>query len=305
MIDKRIVLVLGAGASAPFGFPSGRKLRNEIINDLGTGSTALYKVLSTSGADAKQITNFRVDLQQSGQASVDAFLEHRSEYRAMGKIAIAAALIPYEKEETLWSGEDSWYEHLFNRLGPTLDDIRGSQLRVITFNYDRSFEHYFFSALRKSYNIGTDQAADIVHKILRVVHVHGKLGPLPWEDKGSGDGRAYRPAELPDLRDLAVAAARAIKIVPESSEGDDAFGAARQLLGVAQSVIFLGFGYLPKNVERLGIARLSTNVALTGTTFGLLPGERESVSKLLGAHSSLGHPELDVLKFFRTHRLLE
>ena len=305
MISKRIVLVLGAGASASYGFPSGRKLRNDIISDLGTGSTPLYKVLATSGSDAKQITNFRVDLQQSGQTSVDAFLEHRNEFVGMGKIAIAAALIPYEKEQTLWSGEDSWYEHLFNRLGPTLDDIRASQLRVITFNYDRSFEHYFFSALRKSYNVGTDQAADIVHKILRVVHVHGKLGPLPWEDKGTGDGRAYRPAEQSDLRDLAVAAAQAIKIVHESSGGDEAFGAARQLLAVAESVIFVGFGYLPKNVERLGIQSLSSNVGLTGTSFGLLQGERERVAKLLGAHSSLAHPDLDVLRFFRTHRLLD
>jgi len=63
-------------------------------------------------------------------------------------------------------------------------------------------------------------------------------------------------------------------------------------------------GYLPKNVERLGIASLSTNIGLTGSSFGLLEGERETVTQLLGPHSNLGRPDLDVLKLLRTHRLL-
>src|SRR6266550_7993398 len=55
MIKRATALVLGAGASAPFGFPSGRTLRDNIIRDLGTGSTDLYKALATSGFDARQI----------------------------------------------------------------------------------------------------------------------------------------------------------------------------------------------------------------------------------------------------------
>ena len=304
MIKRPTALVLGAGASAPFGFPSGRKLRDDIIRDLGAGSTDLYKVVAASGFDAKRITNFRDALQKSGQRSVDAFLEHRNEFIGIGKVAIAAALIPYEKEWTLWGGEDNWYEYLFERLGPTLDDVKQSQLVVITFNYDRSFEHYFFSALRNTFNIGTDEAARILRDVIRVIHVHGQLGPLPFADNGLGNSRAYQPSDISNLRDAAVGVAPAIKIVHEGSMGDAEFIQARALLARSEMIIFLGFGYLPKNVERLGIASLSTNIGLTGSSFGLLEGERETVIKLLGPHSNLGRPDLDVLKLLRTHRLL-
>src|SRR2546427_1766066 len=227
MIKQRTALVLGAGASAPFGFPSGRKLRDDMISDLGTGSTDLYKVLSTSGADAKQIVRFRDALQQSGQRSVDAFLERRDEFLSVGKIAIAAALIPYEKPQKLWGGDDNWYEYVWDRLGPTLDDVKNSQLVVITFNYDRSFEHYFFSALRNTYNIPTDEAARILRDVLRVIHVHGQLGPLPYADNGQGNSRAYQPGDISNLRDAAVAVAPAIKIVHTGATGDPAVGPAR------------------------------------------------------------------------------
>jgi hypothetical protein len=304
VIKRPTALVLGAGASAPFGFPSGRKLRDDIIRDLGAGSTDLYKVVATTGSDAKHITNFRDALQKSGQRSVDAFLEHRNEFIGIGKVGIAAALIPYEKEWTLWGGDDNWYEYLFERLGPTLDDVKQSQLVVITFNYDRSFEHYFFSALRNTYNIPTDEAARILRDVLRVIHVHGQLGPLPYADNGQGNSRAYQPGDISNLRDAAVAVAPSIKIVHEGSMGDAEFVQARALLARSEMIIFLGFGYLPKNLERLGIANLSTNIGLTGSSFGLLEGERETVTKLLGPHSSLGRPDLDVLKLLRTHRLL-
>jgi len=304
VIRQRTVLVLGAGASAPYGFPSGRKLRDDIIRDLSVGSTDLYKVVATSGSDGRQITNFRDALQKSGQPSVDMFLEYRSEFLQIGKIAIAAALIPYEKESTLWGGDDNWYEYLWQRLGPSLDEVKQSNLSVITFNYDRSLDHFLFLALRHSYNIGTDKASRILRDLIRIVHVHGKLGELPHNETGKGDSRGYRPSDSANLRDVAVAAAETIKIVHEGSSGDGEFVQARELLAQAQLIIFLGFGFLQRNVERLGITSLSTNIGLTGTAFGLLDGERDAVMKMIGHHSSLGKSSQGVLEVLRTHRLL-
>ena len=304
MIKRPTALVLGAGASAPFGFPSGRKLRDDIIRDLGAGSTDLYKVVAASGFDAKRITNFRDALQKSGQRSVDAFLEHRNEFVEIGKVAIAAALIPYEKEGTLWGGDDNWYEYLWDRLGPTLDDVKNSQLVVITFNYDRSFEHYLFSALRNTYNIGTDEAARILRDVLRVIHVHGQLGPLPYADGGQGNSRAYQPADISHLRDAAVAVAPAIRIVHEGARDDPEFVQARGLIARAQMICFLGFGYLKANIERLGVASLSSNVSVYGTAYHLLDGERAGASGLLGNRITLGQHALGTLDFLRQYGLL-
>ena len=44
MFDRPTVIVLGAGASADFGFPLGEELRSQIISGIG----ALKKVLETS-----------------------------------------------------------------------------------------------------------------------------------------------------------------------------------------------------------------------------------------------------------------
>src|SRR5207302_1105533 len=138
-------------------------------------------------------------------------------------------------------------------------------------------EHFLFLALKESHNLGTDDAARYLREVIRIAHVHGQLGPLPYADYGTGDGRAYQPADPANLKDAAVAAARGIKIVHESEKNDPAYVQARELLSQAEMVIFLGFSYLKGNVERLSIPSLSANIALTGTAYELAEGERTEV----------------------------
>ncbi|SRR5712691_1982973 len=305
MIGRRTVLVLGAGASAPYGFPCARQLRDHILNGLSKEIAQPFQLLTAAGFDARHVINFRDALRKSGQASVDVFLEHRSEFLKVGKTAIAAALIPYEDEAKLWGGDENWYEYLWQHLGPSLmDDVAQSQLSIVTFNYDRSLEHFLFSALKESHNIGIDDAARYLREVIRIVHVHGQLGPLPYADHGTGDGRAYRPVDPANLKDAAVAAARGIKIVHESAKNDPAYVQARELLSQAEIVIFLGFGYLKGNLERLGIPSLSPNIGLTGTAYGLVEGERAEVGLVVSQRISLGNMHHGVLEFLRTHRLL-
>jgi hypothetical protein len=150
VIKRPTVLVLGAGASAPFGFPSGRKLRDDIIAGLRKETAQPFQLLTAAGFDVNHVASFRDALRRSGQPSVDVFLEYRPEFIPVGKVAVAASLIPYEDETKLWSGDDNWYEHLWKHLGPSLmDDIAQSHLSVVTFNYDRSLEQFLFSALRR------------------------------------------------------------------------------------------------------------------------------------------------------------
>src|SRR6266550_5948463 len=210
MIKHQTVLVLGAGASVPYGFPAGRDLRDNIVGELSDVTTNLFVVLRSAGFDDAQITRFREALQKSGQPSVDVFLEHRSpEFTSIGKVAIAASLIPYEDEARLWGGSHNWYEHVWKHLGPSLmDDVGQSRLSVTTFNYDRSLEHFLFSALRNSYNISTDDAARYLREVIRVVHVHGKLGELPFARARPDVTRAYQPGDRSNLAAAAVAAAK-------------------------------------------------------------------------------------------------
>ena len=49
LIQKSICLVLGAGASAPYGLLTGHDLRNEIMRDVDQAGTPLHDVLRSLG----------------------------------------------------------------------------------------------------------------------------------------------------------------------------------------------------------------------------------------------------------------
>ena len=92
MIEKRTVLVLGAGASKPYGFPTGRELIREIAAGLKNTGSEVAQLLSAHGHEPSELAKFSDALLDSAQPSVDVFLENRAEYLEAGKAAIAAAL---------------------------------------------------------------------------------------------------------------------------------------------------------------------------------------------------------------------
>ena len=116
MITKPTTLIPGAGASAPFGFPTGYQLLRHVINGANTNpghtNPNVFSDFSKS-----QIDEFRDSLEKGGKISVDAFLEHRPEFIPIGKLAMAIALIQFEHEPHLFKRDGkSWYEYLFNQL---------------------------------------------------------------------------------------------------------------------------------------------------------------------------------------------
>src|SRR5258708_39292317 len=100
MIKTPTVLGLGAGASKPFGFPTGQELLKIITHQLlffTPEQTTLGQTLLACGFSEPDISRFAGALHLSQRSSVDAFLEFRSEFVEVGKAAMIAALIPYEK----------------------------------------------------------------------------------------------------------------------------------------------------------------------------------------------------------------
>src|SRR5205823_5571052 len=65
-----------------------------------------------------------------------------------------------------------------------------SQLRIVTFNYDRSLEHFLFNAIGHTHNLDEGSTAEIIGK-LPIVHVYGQLGNLPWQGMVNGRVRSY------------------------------------------------------------------------------------------------------------------
>jgi len=253
MITHPTVLVLGAGASIPYGFPSGKTVLQDIQRKLDPKNPEWIPILLDLGITEDQIDKFRWALYYSQQSSVDAFLEHRAEFLDLGKLVITLNILPNEDENWLmrFEGRDEgFYQHLFTKMSTQLKNFGDNQLSVITFNYDRSIEHYLFKALQNTYGKADVECAKQLSKI-QLIHVHGSLGKLPWQSStGRPYNASYGPEEISD-------AAKQIVIISEKQGTSEEFYRAFTLLQAAERIYFLGFGYNSVNLERLMIDKLT------------------------------------------------
>jgi hypothetical protein len=299
MIEKQTTLILGAGASAPFGFPTGYELLRRVIAwaDVNPGQTN-PNLFSEFGK--AEINEFREALEKSGKVSVDSFLEHRPEFIPIGKKAMAMALIQREHQPHLFQRDGkSWYEYLFKQLDAPFDRFGENQLSILTFNYDRSLEHFIFTALKNSSGKSDEECAEKL-KSIAVIHLHGDLGELPHF--GNTLVRPYN-SEITQTT-LQIATER-IKIVHESAANEPQFEQARHILSASVVICFLGFGYHPANVERIGIRNRIPNPRgkhILGTSFDLTSAEADQASKRCGFNlrpTTHDYRSWDVLQFLR------
>ena len=112
------MLILGAGASAPYGYPLGAGLVNTIVGLTDADNrSGLFPVLLGDQSFREQVGDFHARLLRSETGSIDDFLESNRDYGDLGKVCIAAAL-------TLWGPpaghapqpERHWYRYLWERL---------------------------------------------------------------------------------------------------------------------------------------------------------------------------------------------
>ena len=191
MITKKTVLVLGAGASFPYGLPTGLELTNIVCADhqkpIPKKHSRVKRDLAEAGFRPYEIEEFINALRESGKLSVDAFLEYRTDFLEIGKAAIASVLISLEDRNELFSRSNpgSWYLYLYGRLDAPYEDFAGNQLSIMTFNYDRSLTQFLSSALANTYNKALSNAYARLCESIPIFHVHGDLGPLPGEENGN------------------------------------------------------------------------------------------------------------------------
>lgn len=297
MITVPTTLVLGAGASMPYGFPSGSTLR-EWLCDPDTLRDLQIKF------NEEDIKVFCETFLHSGMQSIDAFLARRGAHSLyppydnasagqrtfsdIGKAAIALKLIECEEHNSLFNTkEDHWYQYLWTSLSDSLSDFGKNKLSIITFNYDRSLEHYLLTALQHSFGINEKQASEQLKKI-PIIHVYGQLAELPHICADGAESRFFKP----DISNLAYidAAARGIKVIDEGRNDDSVFGKAQKYLSEAERICFLGFGFDETNVHRLGIKNILTDRFMKSgfavprvyaTSIGQRDAERRRIVELL------------------------
>jgi hypothetical protein len=148
VVKKRTVLILGAGASVDYGFPSGSELVRLILKGLRTHQHPLYKLILQSAEANTSRVEVRDALIDSQRSSIDRFLQTRREFPDIRKAAIAATLIPIESDAVLRDARDTgWVRYLTDHIiGTDPNGFKENQLSVATFNFDRSFERLVLGA---------------------------------------------------------------------------------------------------------------------------------------------------------------
>src|SRR5262249_10209399 len=126
------------------------------------------------------------------------------------------------------------------------ETFKDNQVRVITFNFDRSFERRLFLFLKAFFGM-TDADAARLRGAIPVLHLHGSLGGEKWLDENRPESRQYEPAASPEQ---CVALLDRLRIVHEEIDRDE-LKRARDWLHDTETVCFLGFGYHQLTLKRL------------------------------------------------------
>ncbi len=318
MITRNTVFVLGAGASQPYHYPSGTGLVDIIVEKLKPNGE-LRNLCSALNYRDDYIDRFYQELHLANPHSIDSFIEgNEKKYDDIGRILIGLTLLSYEiGDDLLVNGEGKWYREFLNKIKTPKGRDFMPPVSFLTFNYDRSFDHYLYQSIKAHYSFD-DSYCKTVMGGMPIVHLHGHLGKLPWQAKAnSGDsGREYKSTfkELELIKEVMdrggdplssheqIQFAEAkhyiknklcgnIKFIHDNNADDEEFRNAYRLLNEAERIYFLGFGYNKDNLRRLQIADLPDEIKVEGIT-----GESKTDRIIKGTAHGIGNMDKKKIK---------
>ncbi len=290
MIDTPTVFILGAGASKPYGYPTGRKLREYICNkmpsDVGTylyrGKDPLDK--NEARHTIKEAEELAYVFSTSSTSSIDLFLSRNTNFEDIGKLGIIVSMFEAETNsgfnEASKYPEQDWYFYLYNRMTNTLtspDDLdcyKNNKVEFITFNYDRSLEHYFEQSFYHSFYDSFSKRPPNLKDILpfEITHVYGQFAPLPWQVERGGYKYGLDRTNVAG-KVLAEDLTGNIEVIYDRTD-HEITDKAKKIISEAKRVFFLGFGFAEENLKVLGLpGNLSFGHEIYGTAFGMTDKE--------------------------------
>ncbi|WP_425258463.1 hypothetical protein ACPOLB_23465 [Rubrivivax sp. RP6-9] len=314
--SKFITFVLGAGASFEVGMPTGYELKAKIESSLsfrledfrrlGGGDDqlrdALLQLSQRRGAEITPSDHLSAaKLIKTGMPqapSIDNFIDsHRSNAKVaeVGKLAIASEILKAERASKLHVNPDrihnrlnagvvadTWFNAFFQLLTLNAQEKdlpeRLKHVQVITFNYDRTLEHYLFHSIQNYYGCSPARAADILTN-LTVFHPYGKVGSLPWQNSGmavpfGGDMHSSALIQVSTL----------LRTFTEgTSESESQINTIRSAVFEAEILTFLGFAYHELNLELLFGAARDSPIRHSKQVYGTAMGISESNKKAIAS----------------------
>jgi len=283
MFTEPTVFVIGAGASAEYGMPSGPELQKNIGSVLDfrpgkdgqpLGDKDFHVLLNDRFKDAVQghydaANELSRMIRDFPFESIDEALHWLSSSRpeavALGKAAIVRQILAAERRSALFNKNDpdnvqiadnllnTWL-HLFLQMAVaalTQEEIGSafSKVTIINFNYDRIIEHFIYAALRTKLKVTDDKAKGAISG-LKIIRPYGSVGSLVWQEEASS---VPFGADLGNDHDQLFSLSKNVYTYTEpvtGQLGNDIEEALRN----ARLIVFLGFGFHQQNMRLLKTA---------------------------------------------------
>lgn len=310
MIRTKTTFILGAGASAELHLPGPTEMLERIAQALDfsrAGADQLTRdttsILRHVGKLAERMNRTEDAIYHAGQRihqaakigrTIEQVIEQNNDdplVEAFGKLAIAVFTLQSESRSSLRATPqgnaalplqtgDYWLIELGKLLTAGLPRSRVEQgladVSVVSFNYDRSVQHFLPYAVATAYGMTLQEAQRIVTARLRFFHPFGLVGRLPWQggegpDADWGNEQPWNMAALSgQLRTYDQAAADRIGLAD-----------LRAAVAQAQRIVFLGFDFSPRSLDLLIDVSLSHNPEIILSFSGMSAPNRAAAIRLL------------------------
>lgn len=311
MIKDKTVFILGAGASSPYGYPTGSELREKICKDF-TRKDSLFKPGDIYWEMQRELAEqFTKRFSNAGaNTSIDLFLARlnpagKQKFTNIGKTAISFFILDAEIESKFDENmkevkkSQDWYAPLLGKMMSKLtahdsySDIEGNNVTFITFNYDRSLEYYIHRCFTSTFpDAPEDYLQKIGNEIIKIHHVYGKIADMPWQKTGA-DSLLYRPERFTEYIDNTIKNIKTIYEISKFVKED-----IRSSIVEAQKIFFLGFGYAEENLKAIGMPAILQNGSRTtkiyGTAQGMPPNRIGELNKMFNEHKNTVNIRLDM-----------
>jgi len=273
------LFVIGAGANAEFGMPTGTVLKEQIAkavdfrrgaeNGLLIGDGNLYDLIGDRFRTEPDVYhNGGIELSQlmAEFASIDEALHWfsgRAEIVSLGKVCIVRNILAAEARSKLAKVErftatntafpEVWATEFLSMAIGSLKkgevEEAFSKVTIINFNYDRAIEHFLFLTLTTQFKLTEAEAVRAILK-LKIIRPYGAVAPLPWQPGGTDVSFG---AEFGKDHEKLFAIAENIKTYTEQANAhvQPEIQAAIQRSRV---IVILGFGFHQQNMVLLKAA---------------------------------------------------
>lgn len=282
------VFVIGAGASVPYGMPTGaellarmRKIPLAVPSDEPVLKEVMARTKPQIGLSEKLAADFHTEwvkqIKGSVILSIDQFLRNRThdKIRRYGLALMARELVGAEmaslreSRDALRQDSNSqpdkhihatdWIQALLSQVD-LLENAEEYLLSTVflSFNYDRILEFFLRQFLVVERNKTLGEADDFIGR-MRIFHMNGYLGPLstlPFGNAGRIDSLPWvllengTPRSLGEPSYLEIAAR--LRTVWDAGEHENSNPACDAVQN-AERLFMLGTSFIPENMEAIGL----------------------------------------------------